>query len=99
MGEAVGVSIAAFFVTIAAAFPAVVWVLKRYPLTLWRALLSTPHRRSRPARTGTDPYLRADHRLILPAGVMRRFAGGHRWIEPSRRSVLAEAPTWSMSVA
>jgi hypothetical protein len=33
------VGIAAFFVTIAAAFPAAVWVLKRYPLTLWRTLL------------------------------------------------------------
>jgi hypothetical protein len=33
------VGIAAFFVTILAAFPAAVWVLKRYPLTLWRALL------------------------------------------------------------
>ncbi len=40
IAEAFSVSIAAFFVTIAAAFPAAVWVLKRYPLTPWRALLS-----------------------------------------------------------
>lgn len=33
------VGFAAFFVTILAAFPAAVWVLKRYPLTLRRTLL------------------------------------------------------------
>ena len=36
---AIYVGIAAFFVTILAAFPTAVWVLKRRPLTLWRALL------------------------------------------------------------
>ena len=40
VADALAVSIAAFFVTLFAAFPAAVWVLKRYPLTLWRALLS-----------------------------------------------------------
>jgi hypothetical protein len=35
----IAVAIAAFFLTIGGAFPAAVWVLKRQPLELWRALM------------------------------------------------------------
>src|SRR5687768_5677863 len=37
---ALAASMAAFFVTIVAALPAVVWVLKRYPLTMRRVVVS-----------------------------------------------------------
>jgi hypothetical protein len=49
----IAVTIVAVFITLLAALPAVVWVLKRYPLTLWRALLSGVLLRNIPTVLGT----------------------------------------------
>jgi hypothetical protein len=56
IGLAIYVSTAAFFMTVLAAFPAAVWVLKRYELTFGRALLWGPPSGQHPERAGHDGH-------------------------------------------